>query len=318
MSKENLYSGKRILDNNIDDIISNLEKNLKIIENESKKIFIVNAGRMNHGKSSLFNSLLDKQYFATGDVRTTVARSDAEFRPNVFLVDTPGLDAVDCDDKVAFDAYKKANMVVFVHTPNVGELHKNEINRLNEIKRFFPNNSYFWRHFCLVLTFAEAVDVDNLALIEKKILTDIKDKCDGSGFPVFRVSNIRYGRGKAEDKAALIKNSGVDELRLFLIKKLTQWKTEANVLAKERKNKLIKDVCNELTSERDEYEKEYYIKHKKIEQHKQNVIKIIDEIFAEIEEYQKYLRNNMRVVNQLEEMVRDLQQKHIQEKRNYY
>ena len=32
MSKENLYSGKRILDNNIDDIISNLEKNLKIIE----------------------------------------------------------------------------------------------------------------------------------------------------------------------------------------------------------------------------------------------------------------------------------------------
>lgn len=152
----------------------------------------------------------------------------------------------------------------------------------------------------------------------EKILTDIKDKCDGSGFPVFRVSNIRYGRGKAEDKAALIKNSGVDELRLFLIKKLTQWKTEANVLAKERKNKLIKDVCNELTSERDEYEKECYIKHKKIEQYKQNVIKIIDEIFAEIEEYQKYLRNNMRVVNQLEEMVRDLQQKHIQEKRNYY
>ena len=107
-------------------------------------------------------------------------------------------------------------------------------------------------------------------------------------------------------------------MRLFLIKKLTQWKTEANVLAKERKNKLIKDVCNELTSERDEYEKECYIKHKKIEQHKQNVIKIIDEIFAEIEEYQKYLRNNMRVVNQLEEKVRDLQQKHIQEKRNYY
>ena len=63
MSKENLYSGKRILDNNIDDIISNLEKNLKIIENESKKIFIVNAGRMNHGKSSLFNSLLDKLLF---------------------------------------------------------------------------------------------------------------------------------------------------------------------------------------------------------------------------------------------------------------
>lgn len=59
-------------------------------------------------------------------------------------------------------------------------------------------------------------------------------------------------------------------------------------------------------------------KTQKIEQHKQNVIKIIDEIFAEIEEYQKYLRNNMRVVNQLEEKVRDLQQKHIQEKRNYY
>ena len=37
VSKENLYSGKRILDNNIDDIISNLEKNLKIIENESNR-----------------------------------------------------------------------------------------------------------------------------------------------------------------------------------------------------------------------------------------------------------------------------------------
>ena len=54
---------------------------------DGKKIFIVNAGRMNHGKSSLFNSLLNKPIFAVDDIRTTMTRQDADFSQDVVMVD---------------------------------------------------------------------------------------------------------------------------------------------------------------------------------------------------------------------------------------
>lgn len=298
----------------LEEIVNNLEENIQDIEKQSENIFIVNAGRMNHGKSSLFNALLDQTVFATGDVRTTVERSDAEFRPGIFLVDTPGLDAVDCDDKVAFDAYKKANMVVFVHTPNIGEMHKDEIDRINQIKALFPTEKYFWNHFCLVLTFTEAIEKENLEKIEAKILADIKEQCKGEQFKVFHVSNIRYNRGKKENKTALIKSSGINELRDFLNDNIIKWQAESDALKEEKISKLIDEAQSKLKMQYKNLEALYNEKHTKLEADYKDVLNTVNSVFYEIEDCREYLQSNLQEVSRLKIEVRELTEQHNREK----
>ena len=68
-------------------VLINLMQKLDEIKNEPLSLFIVNAGKMNHGKSSVFNSLLDKDVFASADIRTTTKVAEAEFQPGTFLLD---------------------------------------------------------------------------------------------------------------------------------------------------------------------------------------------------------------------------------------
>ena len=128
---------------------------------DGKKIFIVNAGRMNHGKSSLFNSLLNKPIFAVDDIRTTMTRQDADFSQDVVMVDTPGLDADSSDDKVAFDAYRRANLIVFVHTVKTGAVERDDIDSLNRMAKEAVSPEYFWRHFVLVFSNIDEYDADD-------------------------------------------------------------------------------------------------------------------------------------------------------------
>ena len=46
------------------DYVSEFQNKLAEIEKDMHSIYIINAGAMNHGKSSLFNSLLDSTTFA--------------------------------------------------------------------------------------------------------------------------------------------------------------------------------------------------------------------------------------------------------------
>ena len=137
------------------DYVAEFQKQLEEIDRDSKKILIINAGSMNHGKSSLFNSLLDKNVFAENDVRETLVSKDEPWIEGVYLIDTPGLNAEETDDVEAYKAYKRANMIVFVHTLKTGELKRNELNAINIIKGVL-GEEYFWSHFCLALTFLDA------------------------------------------------------------------------------------------------------------------------------------------------------------------
>ena len=44
----------------LETIKKNFEKQKQALVAQGEKVYIVNAGNMNHGKSSMFNSLLDK------------------------------------------------------------------------------------------------------------------------------------------------------------------------------------------------------------------------------------------------------------------
>jgi predicted GTPase len=297
--------------------INKLELDIKEIKDEARKIYIVNAGRMNHGKSSLFNSLLDMDEFKVGDIRTTKSRKDVNLFQNVYLVDTPGLDADIQDDKEAVETYKKANMIIFVHTPNIGELHKDEIDHINKIANLFPSKEYFWKHFCLVFTFKEAVSEENLINIKNKILKDIKIHCGGENFPVFEVSNSRYQKGRKENKINLINKSGIKELKNFLNENINIWQQDIRVLQNQRIEKLKEETRRLLLEKRCQIQQIINVKEIKIKNEENRLNRLIEDFYDEITRLVNLYFNKDDEIERLENSISALEERHTREKSRY-
>ena len=108
-------------------VLARLEKGVREaasrLASDAERINVINAGRMNHGKSSLLNSIMDSDVFKVNDVRETVVNRRELYRDSIFLTDTPGLEADAEDDSEAFNVYSNANFILFVHTLRIGELH---------------------------------------------------------------------------------------------------------------------------------------------------------------------------------------------------
>lgn len=223
---------------------------------DGKKIFIVNAGRMNHGKSSLFNSLLNKPVFAVDDIRTTMTRQDADFSQDVVMVDTPGLDADSSDDKVAFDAYRRANLIVFVHTVKTGAVERDDIDSLNRMAKEAVSPEYFWRHFVLVFSNIDEYDADDaedskkMRIIEEESLRNIKSGCGEHDFPIFRVSNAYFQDGNEANSEQLIAMSGIRELKEYILAHLDAWRQEQTQLMEQRFSQAKREIMEAIQGER--------------------------------------------------------------------
>lgn len=223
---------------------------------DGKKIFIVNAGRMNHGKSSLFNSLLNKPIFAVDDIRTTMTRQDADFSQDVVMVDTPGLDADSSDDKVAFDAYRRANLIVFVHTVKTGAVERDDIDSLNRMAKEAVSPEYFWRHFVLVFSNIDEYDADDaedskkMRIIEEESLRNIKSGCGEHDFPIFRVSNAYFHDGNEANSEQLIAMSGIRELKEYILAHLDAWRQEQTQRMEQRFLQAKREIMEAIQGER--------------------------------------------------------------------
>lgn len=292
------------MDTKVNDILERVQRQFDQLQKNIGTVYIVNAGRMNHGKSSLFNSLLDREAFAVNDIRTTVACKEEMYAKGVFFVDTPGLDALEKDDGVAFEAYKKANMIIFVHTPKVGEFHKDELQQLKRIRDLFPQKDMFWKHFCLVLTFKEAVDNQELKNIQDKILEDIRNNCGGSSFSVFSVSNSRYIKGKLENKDALIMHSGIPELKQYIRENITAIQKDSYQVAMQRWEKARKEACQKLTKIGQEAQNRINVK----EQQYQNKLQNIQQI---LERAKKSINGDMNRISNISEQIEVIKKEKI-------
>ena len=270
------------------DIFTKYQQEIEDVARAVNEIYIVNAGRMNHGKSSLFNSLLDQEVFKADDVRTTVENQptawlvDETGGMSVTLVDTPGLDARAQDDEEAYTAYRKATAIIFVHTVKTGELHRDELEELNYIRKLFPTDEYFWNHFYLVFSFQEEVDEDAMRHIADESLRLIEEQCGGRGFPVFHVSNARYEKGCKNGKQGLIERSGIPELRIALQKALVGWREDLTALTEERIERLKKEAVEDLEQLRRKRQKEgqkrYQMQRKEFDRKKSLYDRIIKEL----------------------------------------
>lgn len=285
------------------DYVAEFESRISKIDEESKSVNIINAGVMNHGKSSLFNSLLDNYCFAAQDVRTTVDYEKIKWMDDVYLVDTPGLGAEESDDDAAFEAYRVANAVVFVHTVKVGELRKNELDAINKIKSLFSDDEFFKKHFCLVLTFMDSDSDGNIKTIRKKTLKDIENHCGIKDFKTFMVSNSRYQKGLMENKVNMIKKSGIPELRKYLFDNFGVWREENVVMRAVRLNRTKNESISALRKEQFEVNQKMAEKISKLENEQKDFLAklgyAIEDYYSDVEEYET-------ATERLEEMKNEL------------
>lgn len=299
------------------DYAEEFRQRLEVIDRDSKKILIINAGSMNHGKSSLFNSLLDRNAFAENDVRETVVSKDEPWIEDVYLIDTPGLNAEESDDVEAYAAYKRANMIVFVHTLKVGELKRNELNAINIIKNVL-GEKYFWNHFCLAMTFLDAEKSDeNINAIVDKTLNDIANTCGGKNFPVFLISNSRYKKGSSEQKQALIEKSGILQLRKYLKHNVSTWRNENNGIRKQRIANAKRELMSEIEDEHKRINNAIERKTKEIERRQQDFLYRLQSAVDSYRYAESEVDDKQSRLNYANRELKDLRNQHRRDRANY-
>ena len=287
------------------------------INSDSKKILIINAGSMNHGKSSLFNSLLDKSVFAENDIRETLVMSeDVPWLEDVFLVDTPGLNAEDTDDAEAYKAYKRANMVIFVHTVKAGELKERELNAINLIKNVL-GEKYFWEHFCLALTFLDAESESGVNVILDKCLVDISNFCGGKDFPVFLISNSRYKKGSAENKTVLIEKSGILQLRTYLKHHISKWRDENRELRRQKIQRAKQELMSEINAEHERLQNKITRKTAAIESRQRDFLYKVQSAVDNYYYDRRQLKNAQSRLNSARSELESLRNRHKQDLARY-
>jgi len=106
---------------------------------ENNEIHIAVMGRVSVGKSSLLNALLGREVFSTsplhGETRNVDRRAWQSYDSGgVFLIDTPGLDEADGEqrEQLAIEAAAQADLIIFVVD---GDLTKSELDSLKTLHR---------------------------------------------------------------------------------------------------------------------------------------------------------------------------------------
>ncbi len=218
--------------------LSNVKKN------ETQEINIVNTGLVSSGKSSLFNALIDRlddERFPTGAARTTLLDDRELFQENVWLVDTPGIDVKEADDKKAYETLTEADVILFVHNVNLGELRREEVEWLKKIKNGMKKDS---SNIIFVCSWVDERDQteDYSDAVEK--IRSMIGEIFSKEVEVCCVSAKRYRNGMkkkadGEEKAGevLISKSGMEEFRRELQNQIERYQNK-----KYREEALKKDI----------------------------------------------------------------------------
>ena len=300
-----------ILEVDLDIILKQYKKNLSQIIDDKRYVKIAVAGRMNHGKSSLLNSLIGDNIFKVQDIRETTANSRYELFEDVLLVATPGLDANINDDTIANVAYESSNLILFVHNYNVGDFHKGELEALKRIA-YFHKSEEFGDRFILVLTGKDAViNQNDRELIKLKLLKDIKQFCGLHNFPIFEVSNTTFMKGKLENKEKLITYSGIpilleyltikiDELKPFRTKQTIEKIRNIQATAIKLFNEILQNKTANLDTELIDADK-LYAEYKKL------ITKEIDDLYSQY----KHLKQEEEELNLFMDSISDGPSKYI-------
>ncbi len=204
-----MNDGIKELDNNV--TTKKYDEIMRLFNNHSEKINIINIGLLNAGKSSLFNALAGKEVFNSGVIRTTV--ENQIYEGEAFnLIDTPGLDANEVDSQLAFKAYESGDLFIYVHNAVEGELGRVEVEEIKKILTLFTDSKNFFDSAIFVLSHADHnTDKDNDNLLG--IINNQLQGIFGYSFSkMIAVSSKRYFKGLNEGKELLVQHSKINTL----------------------------------------------------------------------------------------------------------
>ena len=175
---------------------------------------IVACGLLGAGKSALLNALsarVGKEYFAVGAGRTTSVCKDL-MEGGVQWVDTPGLDGGDTDDAEANKAVRIADIVLFVHNPETGELHSAEVDFIRETARCPESRHGLSERLCVVITHRDQHNEIQLGRLQCTVAKQVASEI-GTTLEISTVSSTLYLRGINETKPNLKESSRLHVLR---------------------------------------------------------------------------------------------------------
>lgn len=223
--------------------ISELAEDLQ--RRKKEKVKITCAGIYNAGKSSLLNALTDGYNFKVGDIPTT-ATIDT-YRTNKYqYVDTPGLNANKYDDKTAKEAFKDADMILFVSNMQNGGLNAAESEYLKQLANTLGGMDILEKQVVFVMSNLHQVEDDSV----QKIITEHKKMIQlALGFEPKKIcvyDAMTYQEGVKQNEQVLIDLSGIPALKAEIERHCQSLSSISEELYQQRitekKKKLIADV----------------------------------------------------------------------------
>lgn len=176
---------------------------------------IVCTGIYNAGKSTLLNVLLDTEQFPTGDIPTTKKVAQAEFGGAVYI-DTPGLNATEADDQETANAYREADVYLFVANAQNGGVGAQESEWLRELKERHADKTALERKLVYVLSQCDQLEPETVEKVRAKTSDDLQSVLGMCPDKIFCVDAHTYRDGKAQKETLLVESSGIPALRDFL------------------------------------------------------------------------------------------------------
>ncbi len=190
---EKVVCGVRSLGPEFADDADTLEAYLQCVG--ESRFTVVNAGTTNTGKSTLFNAILGvDEAFRTADVRETKVCRDIAWGPRMVLVDTPGCGSCSAaDDREAAKAYRRADLVLFVHNLATGGLTRDEMDVLEAVRRYMGERDFRERTI-VVGTRLDCCSEETAAVNRRECEAQIRSEL-GVRLTFFAVSPKRHFRG---------------------------------------------------------------------------------------------------------------------------
>ena len=214
------------------------------------------AGVLKAGKSTMMNCLtgdFENRRFKTGVVRETV-KVQVHEQDGYLFVDTPGIDANDQDTRVAAEALRCADVILFAHNMNGGGLDEPERTFLESVHANWDNAASFVDKSIFVLTHLDKKESDR-KMVEAEVCKQVK-KIFGSQPAAVSVSSSRYLKGVPENKQVLVKKSNYAALNKIIGEKTTTVSRDKKKRYQGRIDEKAKHLKSVLFAARDQKEVE--------------------------------------------------------------
>ena len=206
-------------------------------------ITIANTGLVNSGKSSLFNALLDafeEERFPVGAIRTTKQGDKESLLDGVDIMDTPGIDATDEDDDVAYRTLMEADLIVATHNIKMGMLNKSEYEWLSHLAKKIEKKEIIRRLIFVCTWIDERQRQEDYQSAIEETKRQVFEAV-GVEIPFWEVSAKRYFTAHQKGNEALAQASKIPQFKGFLLERAS----EARKIVAEQRKKELHALCSE-------------------------------------------------------------------------